>query len=58
MSILTQTTITEMLEIILASTLIGKVQVGPELVQYDLLTQDNQHLVVLEDTTDKLFEVQ
>jgi hypothetical protein len=47
-----------MLEIILASTIIGKVQVGPELVQYDLLTQDNQHLVVLEDTTDKLFEVQ
>lgn len=47
-----------MLELILASTIVGKTQVGPELVRYDLLTKNNQVVVVLEDTVDRIFEVQ
>jgi hypothetical protein len=47
-----------MLELILASAIVGKTQVGPELVRYDLLTKNNQIVVVLEDTVDRIFEVQ
>jgi hypothetical protein len=47
-----------MFEVILASVIVGKTQVGPELVRYDLLTKGNQIVVVLEDTVHRIFEVQ
>jgi len=47
-----------MLEIILASVIVGKTQVGPEQVRYDLLTKNNQIVVVHENTVQRILEIQ
>jgi len=46
-----------MLELILTATIVGKTEVGPEYIRYDLLTKENQIVVVYENTVQKFLEI-